>query len=119
MTPPVDALGAASDAVPSLLWPTVRMVLAMGAIGFAAWAVLRWRRGSRSSERHMEILDRSYLARGTSIALVRVDGRKLLIGVSAEGVRLLRDMDTANSRQQAPRFGAALEQAVLREEAGT
>jgi flagellar biosynthetic protein FliO len=100
------------------MWATVRMVLALGAIAVTAWAVLRWNRRSKSSRRHMEILDRSFLARGTSIALVRVDGRRLLLGVSSEGVRLLRDMDSVHGRPGA-RFGRILEDASAREETGS
>ena len=119
MTPPVDALSAIPDGVPSLFWATVRMVLCLAAIGFAAWAVMRWNRRSRSNGRHLEIVDRTFLARGTSIALVRVEGRRLLLGVSTDGVRLIRDIDTGAARHGGTRFDRVLEKASARRETGS
>ena len=93
MTQPIETL--ASPEVPSLLGATLRMVLALAVILLAAWGWFQWQRRQRGGIRHVEVLDRAALARGSSVALLRVDDRRLLIGVSADGVRLLRDVTTA------------------------
>jgi flagellar biogenesis protein FliO len=94
MTPPVDALAAVPVAAPSLVGAALRMAAALALMGAAAWAVLRWHRGARASRRQLEVLDRAVLTRGASVAILRVEGKRLLLGVSADGVRLLRDLDT-------------------------
>ena len=58
-----------------------------------AWAWFWWQRRVKGPSRHLEVIDRAFLARGASVALLRVGERRLLVGVSSEGVRLLRDLE--------------------------
>lgn len=92
MLPPTEP-GLAGPDIPSLWDAAVRLALAVGVIVAAAWGWLYWQRRGRGNGRHLEVIERSFLARGVSLALVRVDDRRLLVGVSAEGVRLIRDLD--------------------------
>ena len=87
---------AAPD-IPSLWDAAVRLALAVGLLAAAAWAWLYWQRRGRGSSRQLEVIERSFLTRGVSLALVRVDGRRLLVGVSADGVRLIRDLDRGDA----------------------
>ncbi len=93
MTPAIDALAAAPDAAPSLVGAALRMAAALALLAAAAWFVLRWHRGARAGRRQIEVLDRAALTRGASVAILRVEGKRLLLGISADGVRLLRDLD--------------------------
>ncbi len=93
MTPAVDALAAAPDVAPSLLSAALRLAAVLLLLSASAWVFLRWRRGVRSSRRPMEVLDRAVLARGASAVVLRVDGERLLLGVSTDGVRLLRRLE--------------------------
>jgi flagellar biosynthetic protein FliO len=94
MTPAADALAAAPDVAPSLLGAALRTAAVLVLLGAAAWVFLRWHRGVRMSRRQMEVLDRAVLARGASVVILRVEGERLLLGVSTDGVRLLRDLDS-------------------------
>lgn len=116
MAPPTDALAIAGDAAPGLLGAAVRMVLATAAVALLAWAALRFQRRLKSPNRHLSVVDRAFLSRGVSVALVECDGRRLLLGVSGEGVRLIRDLD-AGGRHRASPFEGALERATDRREA--
>ena len=120
MTAPTEVLTAVPEAAPSLFWASVRMVLLLAVFLAAAWFLFRWHRRNRGSAKSLEVLDRAFLARGTSVALLRVEGRRLLLGVSAEGVRLLRDMDAGGPPpSDAARFGRALHEASAAKEAGS
>lgn len=95
MTPPAEPILEVGQQVPSLLSAALRMggaVLLMAALA-AAWMV--WQRRRRPAGRRLEVLDRAFLARGASVALLRVENRHVLVGVSNEGVRLIRDIDAA------------------------
>ena len=89
----IDALASAE--APSLLGAGLRLLLFAllfaGAVGGWWW----WRRRQREGGRQLEILDRALLSRGASVALLRVADRTLLIGVSPEGVRLLKSFGRA------------------------
>jgi flagellar biogenesis protein FliO len=93
MTPGIDAIAAAPDAAPSLVGAALRTVGALVLLAGAAWVFLRWHRGLRASRRQMEVLDRAVLTRGASVAILRVEGKRLLLGISADGVRLLRELE--------------------------
>jgi flagellar biogenesis protein FliO len=93
MTPAVDALAVAPDVAPSLIGAALRTAAALALLGAAAWVFFRWHRGAGASRRQMEVLDRAVLTRGASVAILRVEGKRLLLGISADGVRLLRDLD--------------------------
>ena len=118
MNPGAEAL-AASDMVPSLLGASVRMAIAVAVLVAAAWVLLRWRKKVRAPQRDLEVLDRVFLTRGASAALLRVGARRMLVGVSADGVRLLRELDAAEPAAAAPAFGSVLAEATSdRERAG-
>lgn len=116
MTPAVDAIAAVPDAAPSLVGAAIRTVAALVLLAGAAWIFLRWRRGFRASRRQMEVLDRAVLTRGASVAILEVEGKKLLLGISADGVRLLRELDADVSRVGA--FKAVLAEAASEKGAG-
>jgi flagellar biosynthetic protein FliO len=119
MTPPTEALTALPDGAPSLVWATIRMVLVLAGMGAAAWFFLRWHKKSRGPARHMEILERTFFNRNNSVALLRVDGRRLLLGISPEGIRLLRDMDSAASGSDRKKFDRILREASEEKEAAS
>jgi len=76
---------ALADAVPALL-----VVLA---IPLAAWG---WSRRNRPQpHRRLRITDKAGLAKGSWVAVVEVDGRRLLIGAAEHGVTLIAELGTA------------------------
>jgi flagellar biogenesis protein FliO len=96
MLPGADAL--ADVEVPSLWGAALRVGLALAALAGLAWLSLAWRRRAGRVERQLEVLDRAHLTRGASVALVRAGGRRLVVGVSTDGVRLLAEIDDAATR---------------------
>ena len=90
MTDP-GGLTAVPDA-PSLVAVVLRMIGMILLFAAAAAAWVWWQRRSRQIVRRMSIRDRLPLARGASAVLLEVDGQRLLIGVSPDGVRLLRSL---------------------------
>jgi len=105
-----DLVATAPEAVPSLAMAAVRMGLALGALILAAWALLRWRNRTVGGRRDLQVLDRAVLTRGASVALVNVSGRRLLLGVSTNGVNLLTRLE-ATERTVAASFDNALDEA--------
>ncbi len=105
----LDGIG---DTGPSLVWPTIRMLLFVALVAVAAWAWFRYQRNAKAGNRQLQVLDRAFLARGTSVALLRVEDRRLLIGVSPEGVRLLRDLDAGVNRKKTAEFSDVLNEAA-------
>ena len=91
--PPVDPSLVLGDATPSLWAAALRLAVAATVLGVGAWLWLAWRRNTLGPTRQLHVLDRAFLSRGASVALLQVEGRKLLVGISADGVRLIRDMD--------------------------
>ncbi len=74
---------ALADAVPALL-----VVLA---IPLVAWG---WsRRGRSQPHRRLRITDKAGLAKGSMLAVVEVDGRRLLIGAAERGVTLISELE--------------------------
>ncbi len=116
MTPPADAVATVTEAVPSLVGPAIRVGIALALLCAAAWAVLRWHKKVGGPRRQLEVLDRAFLARGASVALVRVGGKRVLLGVSAEGVRLLRDLDPSERALPGLAFTEVLAEATSRAE---
>lgn len=89
------------EAAPSLLSAGLRaggMILALIALAIG-WIV--WQRRSRGGERRMKIEDRLVISRAASVVLMEVDGQRLLVGVSPEGIRLLQSLP-------APTFASVL-----------
>jgi flagellar biogenesis protein FliO len=93
---------------PTLLGATLRMGIALLATAAAAWVLLRWRRKVGAAGRRLEVVERAFLARGASIALIKVEGHRLLVGFSSDGVRLLRDLDSGPVASRNPAFGEVL-----------
>ena len=93
---------AASEMGPSLLGAALRMGLIVVVLTGGAWVWFYWQKKTRAASRHLEVLDRAFLARGACVTLLRVDRRRLLVGVSAEGVRLIRDLEPAGPRGAEP-----------------
>lgn len=84
---------AGPDTVPSLWGAALRLGLAVGAMAVTAGAWLLWqRRAAQGTRRQLEVLDRTILARGVSVVLLRAEKERLLVGVSQDGVRLIRRM---------------------------
>lgn len=116
MNPPVEALAAAPDVAPSLAGAVLRIVFVVALLAAGAWALLRWQKRLQGPRRQVRLLDRVMLARGASVALVEVAGKRLLLGVTGEGVRLLRDLDPKKVPKS--RFEDTLAAVASREEAG-
>ncbi|HEU4400900.1 MAG TPA: flagellar biosynthetic protein FliO [Candidatus Polarisedimenticolia bacterium] len=109
---PADALAAAPEA-PSLLGALLRSAALLAVLAGGGWALLRWQRRTRGARRFLEVIDRAFLARGASLALVRVCGRRLLLGISSDGVRLVSDLGDAPG--EVPAFARQVEAAIARE----
>ncbi len=116
MTPAADALGAMPDTAPSLVWAVLRTLAALALLLAGAWALLRWQKRGRRAERQIEVIERAALSRAATLALVRVGGRRLLLGISGDGVRLVRDLEDVAVAEPAE-FERALDLAGARREA--
>ena len=79
-----ELIGAALRAVGALV-----ALIALGA--FAIW----FQRRQRGGERRIRIQERLMLNRGSSIVLLDVDGRRLLVGITPEAIRLITPMESA------------------------
>ena len=105
---------AAAPEAPSLASALLRSGALLVLLAAAGYLLLRWQRRLKRGAQELEVLDRTFLARGASLALVRAGGRRLLLGVSADGVRLVSDLgpaplapDPAAPRGAAPAGAAA------------
>lgn len=93
------ATGAAALAAvalsPGALGPSAaRAGLAVAALGAAA-AIARRRASLRPAAPPLTVLARELLGREAGVALLEIDGRRVLVGFGAEGVRLLSDRGAA------------------------
>jgi len=88
--------GLALAALPGEGGPlAARAALAALAVGGAA---LLWRRGAGAiAPPCLAVSARAGLGRATSVAVVEVDGRRLLLGVSERSVELLCELDPAGT----------------------
>jgi len=112
MNPGADLLAAAPEA-PSLLWAALRVAGMLALLGLGAWLLVK-RRGFQRGGRSLEVLDRAFLSRGTSVALLRAGSRKMLLGITAEQVRLLCELDDDEPAAGASDFAGTLERAAAR-----
>lgn len=92
MFPAADPVLTA-DAGPTLLGASLRVGLVVLLLAAVGWAWLFWLKRSHGATRRLEIQERVFLTRGAGVALLRVDDRSLLVGISAEGVRLISELD--------------------------
>ena len=73
-----------------------RALLALAAI--AAGVLLVRRRARPAAPSPLLVLTRAPLGPGLGVALVEAGGRRLLVGWGKEGVRLVRDLGSAEAR---------------------
>ena len=73
--------------------PFLRLILATLLVG-GAWFGVRYhaRRRRGDARRQLEVLARLGLAKGVSVAVVRIAGRGLVLGVSDKGVSLVAEL---------------------------
>jgi len=110
-------VGATTGLIPPLAWAVVRMIVALALLGAASWVLLRWKKRSAEGLAALRVLDRACLTRGASLALVSVAGKRLLLGISSDGVRLLSDLEPHAPSVSPAAFDVALDQAVESDEA--
>jgi flagellar biogenesis protein FliO len=115
--PPLTEVAAGAESIPSLGWAFVRMVGAVGLLAAGAWVLLRWRRRTGEKGRSLRVLDRACLTRGASLALVSVAGRRLLLGISTDGVRLITKLDSGTPSETPDDFPSVLAEAAKKSEA--
>jgi flagellar protein FliO/FliZ len=74
-----------------------RMLLALGAVLGIMWALARFARRplTGKSDAVLTVLARQQLTRSTSVAVLKVADRALVLGVSDQGVRMLAETDLA------------------------
>jgi len=118
MTLPTDPV-AAAELAPSLLGPTLRVIGALALLAAGAWILLGRLNRGRRGRGDLCVIDRAFLARGAGVALVRVEGRRLLLGVSNDGVRLLSDLERPRVTGERGSFDAFLLDAETDEEAAS
>ncbi len=112
--PGTEAVPIPAAEIPSLVGPSLRLAGALALFLVAAFVFVKWRKRFVAASRRLEVLERIALTRGASLVLVRADGERLLVGVSAEGLRLLRKLPTPPPEAVAAResFAAVLEEAT-------
>ena len=72
----------------------VRLLVSFGAVIGALLLIRRWgQRGSMSGRSALRVVARLVVARGSSVAVVAVGRRHLVVGASEHGVSLLAELD--------------------------
>ena len=99
-----DPVIGAGGIGPSFWGAALRLVLAVGLLALGTWGWLWWQRRARRTSRHLEVLDRALLSRSASVALIRVGEKRLLVGVAADGVRLIDDLGVDGAGDDGSRF---------------
>jgi flagellar biogenesis protein FliO len=110
MNPGAELFAAGPAPAPSLLWAALRVAGMLALLGLGAWLLVK-RRGLQRGIRSIEVLDRAFLSRGASVALLRAGSRRLLLGITAEQVRLLCELDGQAAPEGRADFAGALERA--------
>jgi flagellar protein FliO/FliZ len=75
-----------------------RMLLALVVVLGIMWCLARWARkplGVGKADRVMAVLARQQLSRGSSVAVLRVMDRALVLGVTEQGIRLITETELA------------------------
>ena len=73
-----------------------RMLLALVFVLGVMWALARWARkpmGAGKADRVMSVLARQQLSRTSSVAVLKVMDRALVLGVTEQGIRLLTETE--------------------------
>jgi len=73
-----------------------RMLLALVFVLGIMWALARWARkpmGAGKADRVMSVLARQQLSRTSSVAVLKVMDRALVLGVTEQGIRLLTETE--------------------------
>jgi flagellar biogenesis protein FliO len=111
---PLPEVAGDPGAATSLVGAALRIAGVLLLLCGCAWAWLHWqRRSGKGSRRELKILDQAHFNRSASVALINASGHRFLLGISADGVRLITDLGNAAESEAAPRFGS-----VLREVSG-
>jgi len=79
-----------------------RMLLALVLVLGVMWALARWARkpmGVGKGERVMTVLARQQLSRGSSVTVLKLMDRALVLGVTEQGVQLLTETELAPIEQ--------------------
>lgn len=79
-----------------------RMLLALVLVLGVMWALARWARkpmGVGKGERVMTVLARQQLSRSSSVAVLKLMDRALVLGVTEQGVQLLTEAELAPIEQ--------------------
>lgn len=79
-----------------------RMLLALVLVLGVMWALARWARkpmGIGKGERVMTVLARQQLSRSSSVAVLRLMDRALVLGITEQGVQLLTETELAPIEQ--------------------
>ncbi len=105
-------------AAPSLWGAMFRLGAAVAGFALLAGLWLHFQKRFRAAKRELEVVDRAALTRGASVAILRVGNRRLLLGVSTDGVRLLRELDAEGDPGQAASFQEVFSDAASRAEVG-
>lgn len=76
--------------------PLIRMVLALAAIGAAAWAIGAWARKRRvdrnGTDYRIEVLAMRSIGPRQRLALIEVAERRLLVGIGADSIRPIAEL---------------------------
>lgn len=91
---PVSLRPAPEAASGSFGW--LPWVVCTAGLGVAGWCMVRRTARMRTRpERGIQVMDRTVMGRGRSLALVRVGDRVVLVGESAQGFQRLAEFDAA------------------------
>ncbi|MBL8022918.1 MAG: flagellar biosynthetic protein FliO [Elusimicrobia bacterium] len=87
-------------------FPVVRVIvtlsLLLGALYFVKPLLQKTKWGGASGGTGLDVLGRASLGPRAGICLVRAEGRKFLLGVGADGVRLLAELGDGTSLENPP-----------------
>ncbi len=83
------------------------LLLVVGLILAAAWAARRGGLLKNKNQQRIKILDSQRLGPRSSVALLQIDGREILIGITAQQISLLH---TKTPTEPEPDFQAHLDQ---------
>lgn len=102
-----------------LLRVALSLLVVIGMLLAAAWLLRRTQGGRRAQGQRIAILDARPLGPPrTHIAVVRVDDRTLVLGITPQQVNVLHSSPATEADQQSaaatPRFSAALAQTLAR-----